>query len=178
MGNVTPNQYEQFLALYSVNQRRIFAFILSLIPKRADAEDVLQQTAMDMWKLFDRFESGSDFVAWGMAVARFRVLKYRKQRQKEEFVSFLNDEAFQLILDNFGKYPDSRNLQLPALEGCIQRLNEDEKLLLVQRYEDGQTYRAIAEKLQCSLQLVYKKMTVIHTNLLRCVRQTITIWDA
>lgn len=177
MENVSSAQYEQFLALYSVNQKRIFAFILSLVPRRADAEDVLQQTAMDMWKLFDRYERGTDFAAWGLTIARFRVLKYRKSRQKEKFISFLNEEAFQLILNNLSACKDS-NLQLPALEGCVARLNEHEKLLLADRYENGQTYRDIADKLNCSLQLVYKKMTVIHTNLLRCIRHTIAVWDA
>lgn len=178
MDKLAPDSYERFLSLYSVNQKRIFAFILTLVPRRVDAEDVLQQTAMDMWKLFDRFEAGSSFVTWGITIARYRVLKYRRKRQRAGLVSFLNDEAFQLVLENEAKYPDSSNLQLPALEGCIQRLNEHERLLLIQRYEDGQTYRNMAEKLNCSIQMVYKRMAIIHTNLLRCIRQTMMIWDS
>ena len=58
-----PDRYEQFLKLYSVNQKRIFVFILSLVPVRQDAEDLLQQTMMEMWKQFDWFEAESNFSA-------------------------------------------------------------------------------------------------------------------
>jgi RNA polymerase sigma-70 factor (ECF subfamily) len=84
LNNAKTDRYEQFLSLYSVNQKRIFAYILSLVPRRTDAEDVLQQAMMEMWKLFDRFEQGSDFTAWGITIARFQVFKFRKQQQKDK----------------------------------------------------------------------------------------------
>lgn len=170
--------YEKFLALYSINQKRIFGYILSLVPKRVDAEDILQQTAMEMWRIFDRFEEGSDFAAWGIAIARFRVLKFRKNKQKGGFISYLSDEAFQIILDESARLEKNSSFHLPALEGCIKRLGDREKDLLIQRYEKGLTYQSIAEKMNCSIALIYRNMTTIHANLLRCIRRTVSMWDA
>lgn len=171
------SRYEKFLALYSVNQKRIFGYILSLVPKRVDAEDILQQTAMEMWRIFDRFEEGSDFAAWGMALARFRVLKFRKAKQTGKFISYLSDEAFQIILDESAKFENPSSFHLPALEGCIKRLGERERDLLIQRYEKGLTYQSMAEKMDCSIALIYRNLTAIHTNLLRCIRRTVSMWD-
>jgi len=178
LNNAKTDRYEQFLSLYSVNQKRIFAYILSLVPRRTDAEDVLQQAMMEMWKLFDRFEQGSDFTAWGITIARFQVFKFRKQQQKDKAVSYLNDQAFQIILNEAEKSECGPDYRLPALDGCIKKLNESEKHLLVLRYEQGLTYQSIAEKLNFSVALIYKGMTQIHTNLQRCIRRTLAMWDA
>lgn len=176
--NAKPDRYERFLGLYSVNQKRIFAYILSLVPRRTDAEDMLQQTMMEMWKLFDRFEQGSDFTAWGVAIARFQIFKLRKRQQKDKAVSYLNDEAFQIILKESNKVQSGPDYRLPALEGCIKKLKDREKYLLVLRYEEGLTYQSIAEKLDYSIALIYKGMAQVHTNLQRCIRRTLAMWDA
>lgn len=179
MDSSKSTRYEDFLSLYSVNQKRIFGYIISLVPCRVDAEDVLQQTAMEMWRLFDRFEPETNFAAWGISIARFRILKFRKEHRKtKEFVAFLNDEAFQLILDESEKHRKNPNSQLSALQGCVKRLRHLEKELLIQRYEKELTYQCIAEKMNCSLSMIYRRMTMIHTNLLRCIRRTVAMWDA
>lgn len=170
--------YERFLTLYSVSQKRIFAYILSLVPKRVDAEDMLQQTSMEMWRMFDKFEPGTDFTAWGIAISRFRIMKFRKEQQRDRKVTFLNDEAFEIILDKAAHLEKGTHYQLPALEGCIKRLNDRDRRLLVQRYDKGLTFQSIADKLGCSVTLVYRNMTLIHTNLLRCIRRTVSMWDA
>lgn len=177
MGLAKSARYEEFLALYSVNQKRIFGYIISLVPRRTDAEDILQQTAMEMWRLFDRFEPGSNFSAWGMTIARFRVLKFRKDNQREQFVAFLSDEAFRVILDESAKLENSTTFQLPALQGCIKRLGNREKELLAQRYENELTYQNIADKMNCSVSMIYRRLALIHTNLLRCIRRTVAMWD-
>lgn len=172
------NRYERFLELYSVNQKRVFVYILSLVPNRQDAEDLLQQTMMEMWKLFDRFESGTDFVSWGRAIARFQVLKFREKQQKEKGVLFLNNEAFEVILRESSRLPDDSNDRLAALGGCLGKLRDRDKYMLSLRYEEGLTYHQIAEKLGRSMTMVYKMMTAIHTTLLHCIHQTLSLWDA
>jgi len=67
-----------FMGLLVSNQRCIWAFILSLIPSKVDAEDVLQETLLEMWRKFDTFEIGTDFVAWGVTVAKYKVFEFRK----------------------------------------------------------------------------------------------------
>src|SRR5262249_54956902 len=42
-----------FLPLFLQNQRRLYAYILTLLPNRADADDVLQEASLVMWDKFD-----------------------------------------------------------------------------------------------------------------------------
>ena len=40
----------EFVRLLLRHERRIYAFIRSLLPNRDDAEDVLQETSIVLWK--------------------------------------------------------------------------------------------------------------------------------
>ena len=72
----------QFVKLLTACQSRIYAYILSRAPRSADADDILQETAGTMWKKFNEFKTGTDFLAWGLTIARYNVLNYRKNTKK------------------------------------------------------------------------------------------------
>src|SRR5262245_8265994 len=74
---------EQFLQLFLANERRIYAFILALVPVWSDADDLLQETSAVLWRKLDEFQPGSDFVAWALKIARFEVLNYRKRQSRD-----------------------------------------------------------------------------------------------
>src|ERR1700679_514835 len=73
---------EAFLGLFLKAQGRIFAYILTLLPRRADAEDVLQETSVFMWRTFDEGNPPDDFVAWGCRVAYFRIKEHRRRQRR------------------------------------------------------------------------------------------------
>jgi len=41
-------------------------------------EEISQAVAVIMWRKWDKFEVGSDFMKWARGIARFEVLKYRR----------------------------------------------------------------------------------------------------
>jgi len=53
-------QTEQFASLLTRNQRRIYLFILACCESR-DAEEVLQETSIVLWRKFDQFKGDTDF---------------------------------------------------------------------------------------------------------------------
>src|SRR5437879_12865989 len=67
-----------FLAQFLKAERRIFAYILTLLPHRADAEDLLQQVSLIMWEKFDAQAPPEDFAAWGSRIAYFKIRDYRR----------------------------------------------------------------------------------------------------
>ncbi len=66
---------EQFLKLFKANEERIYRLILALAPNYTVAEEIMQDAMLVMWRKFDRFESGTNFAAWGMQISRFLVYK-------------------------------------------------------------------------------------------------------
>ena len=44
---------QRFLALFLRSEREIFRYIAALVPNVIDAEEIVQQTALELWAKFD-----------------------------------------------------------------------------------------------------------------------------
>jgi hypothetical protein len=55
---------QQFLSLFLRSEREIFRYVAALVPNVADAEDIVQQTAVALWEKFDAYVTLS-FLATG-----------------------------------------------------------------------------------------------------------------
>ena len=165
----------KFIELYSKEQKKIFLYILSMVHHRSDAEDLMQQTACQMWQMFDRFEPGTNFAAWGITIAKFRILSYRKQKANNRM--FLCPEVYEQVLNEFEKIANDSLKRKNALQGCLKKLNDKQKQMLCMHYEDGLHYKQIAENFDLSASSIYKAMAKLHTNLQNCIRKTLLIWE-
>jgi RNA polymerase sigma-70 factor (ECF subfamily) len=57
-------QHDQFVERFVRSQDRIYAYVATLLPNRADAEEVFQQTSLILWKKWQQFDPSRDFVRW------------------------------------------------------------------------------------------------------------------
>ncbi len=164
---------EQFAALLATCQRKVFLFVMGLLHHPADAEEVLQETNLVLWRKFDQYEQGTDFVAWACRIARFEVLKLREKKGRQErlfsseFIEALAAEA-----ENTLNQVDARR---EALAGCLQKLAERDRQLLMDRYRPGATTRSVAEALGRSVQGTRKSLHRIRTTLLECIQRTLAV---
>jgi len=156
-----------FFELFIAQQASIRAFILSLVHDHNDANDLLQETAATMWCKFDQFEPGSDFVAWALTIARYKVMDYlgRRKRSRVQFNDALVGQIAQTAREELDVLDDRRR----ALSYCWQKLTEPNRQLLRLRYDQGMTVKAIAVRLGRSVQGLYKAMARLHEALLRCM---------
>ena len=161
----------EFLKELVPHQGRILAFILTMVPDRVDAEDILQETLYEMWNRFDTFTPGTNFVAWGVTIAKYKVLRFREKhaRSRLQFSSDLLETLQQEGTEVLNRMPE----YLAALRSCRRKLAEREGYLVQMRYEQGLTYDAMASHLGRSLQAVHKNLAKIHTKLVRCMRLTL-----
>src|SRR5437660_3476002 len=77
-----PAPGKAFLRLFLQNERKVYAYILALLPNRADADDVLQEASLAMWDRFDAAAPPDDFLAWARRVAYYKVLDFHKKAQR------------------------------------------------------------------------------------------------
>jgi RNA polymerase sigma-70 factor (ECF subfamily) len=78
-----PDKNRLFLSLFLQNQRRLYAYVLTLLPNRADADDVLQETCLVTWDKFDAGQPPADFLAWARRVAYHKVLDFYKKTHRD-----------------------------------------------------------------------------------------------
>lgn len=158
---------EQFIHLLSSNHYRIYAFIQSLVVNESDADDIMQDTSAIMWKKFEDFRSGTDFVAWGITIAKYRVLEY--QKKKKEFA--LSEETLQLLADESEQMMPHLESKFQALKECLSKLNPQDKVILGLRYTDAYSAKMIARRVGTTINMVYRNMSRIKLVLTQCVRR-------
>lgn len=172
----TPeSKYEYFLRLFRTNEDRLFGFILKLLPNFSIAEDIMQETMMTMWRKFDDFKEGSSFAAWGMQIARYKVLEYHHKDRQHGVVRF-SDEVLNRLSDD-DKSGKMENSYFEALHGCVDKLRDQNRQIVKLRYTRELTVRQIADELSVSANVVYKSMSKIHYMLQKCIEKTLAAWE-
>jgi RNA polymerase sigma-70 factor (ECF subfamily) len=162
---------ERFLQLLLANERRVYAFILALVPVWSDADDVLQNTSAVLWRKRETFTLESDFVAWALSIARYEVLSYRKRQRRDRMI--FSDQTVELLAEQMASEGLGSDSRRDALESCVAKLKERDRELIRLRYEPRATTQGVADRVGRSIQAVYKALNRIHGQLLDCVRQTL-----
>lgn len=166
---------EQFAKLLATCQRRVFLYAVRLLHNGADAEEVLQETNLVLWRKFDQFEPGTDFVRWACRVAHFEVLKLREKRPSRE--RLFSSDFVEAIAAESETSMDPLDDRREALTQCLQKLREGDRKLVLARYQPKATTRAVAESLQRSVQGTRKSLHRIRNTLLVCIQRTLTAED-
>jgi RNA polymerase sigma-70 factor (ECF subfamily) len=160
-----------FLQLLMSNHKRIYAFILGMVPNYQDAEDLFQETILVMWSKFDQFQQGTSFASWGATVAKYQILNARRRKTTQNLQ--FNPDIQKLIMEKSESFYEQVDVRMQALRQCIGKLNDRDYELVQMRYEKEQDVKEIAERLERSMQSVYKRLARIHDALLHCVRRTL-----
>lgn len=144
-----------------------------MIPNRDDADDIFQETVLVMWSKFDSFERGTSFTAWGIKIAKYKILQAHRRTARRSFqFSQAALQSLQNKSDHFVKHIERR---MQALRKCIRKLNKRNYELIQMRYENELTIKSIAKRLGRSVQSIYKRMARINDSLIRCIRRTLTM---
>lgn len=166
--NVSVNQ---FVELLTAHQSRIQSYILSLVPNFNDAEDIMQETSKMMWNKFQEFEIGSNFMAWSMKIAFYRVMEHRRKSKKLQIVKFNHELIYEI--NQAAQLRQDRSLDhLNFLENCVKKLPTKDRQLLIWKYDQNLAVKDIADRLDRSVQSVYQKLAKIYDLLLVCVQRT------
>ena len=160
--------YEEFLSRFTVNRDRIYAYVFSLVPRAADAEDVFQKCSLVLWRKFDQFRTDGDFVAWACGVARFEVLNYLKTSGRDRLC--FNEELVQQLaarrVDTLPQYDE----KLTALRGCMKELSITQCDLIGAAYGSDQSVKQLAESSGSAVQTLYNQLFKLRRQLLKCVQ--------
>ena len=172
MNDADSDSRADFLRHFIRHEPQIYAFIRSVVPNRADAEDVFQEVAVVMWNKFDKFEPGTRFDSWALRIAHNQVLFYRQKQQRSK-ISFDDSLLEQLAEDSAG-LSGSGSERRDALQSCVEKLPDDERSLIQRRFSGDATNRKVAELTGWSESSVSRALSRIYVNLMRCMERSLT----
>jgi RNA polymerase sigma-70 factor (ECF subfamily) len=165
-GEKNPERFVRLLGRY---QQRVYSFILTLVPHWADADEVLQETNIVLWRKFSEFKPDTDFVRWANQVAYFEVLKFRRRQQKDHL--FFSDAFVEEVAAEVMEMSETLQLQRDRLAGCLQKLSDRDRTLIHLRYDEGSSVKRVAEQLGRSADSVYKSLGRVRRMLIDCIHR-------
>jgi RNA polymerase sigma-70 factor, ECF subfamily len=158
-----------FGRLFVQHQPRIYGFIRSLVVHRGDAEDLLQETASVLWRKFDEFRPGSNFIAWALQVARYQVMYFR-QRQRRDVLQFSEKFLDVVAADTVAESARLGDLQ-SLLDACMEKLPPSDRDLFELHYESDLPTKSLAERLGRPASTIYNAINRIRRALAECVER-------
>ncbi|MDG1895272.1 MAG: sigma-70 family RNA polymerase sigma factor [Fuerstiella sp.] len=159
---------EVFIREFTRSQRPLYLYILPLVGNTADADEVLQETNLVIWAKWHQFELGSNFVAWGRAIARLEVFRHRRNRNRK--MTFLDDKVLELVAERSESVNENLERQQAALAQCLSQLRAKDRELIRMRYAPGANGDKVAKNLGRPANSVYQSLGRIRRSLMECVR--------
>jgi RNA polymerase sigma-70 factor (ECF subfamily) len=165
--NSESDDRKRLISLITQHQRRVFSYIFTLVPRRQDAEDLLQETNVVICEKFHEFEEGTDFVAWACQIAYWRV-RYSRQKYARSKVLF-DQDVLEMVAKSAAQMPQELDRRHDALLICLQKLNARDREFILTRYEPGCGVDDAARKSGRSITAAYKALSRIRKLLMDCV---------
>lgn len=164
-------RHEQFVKLFAAQNHRVYAFIRTLIPNSADADEVFQRTSLVLWRKFADFQPDTDFVRWACQIAKFEALSLRRTLRRDRLIF---DESLMesIASERLDREPELSDYYAALLE-CEQKLSVSEHELVNRCYASGAKINAVAQSLGRPVNSVYKALARIRRKLYECVQRSL-----
>lgn len=159
-----------FVALHAQHQHRIAGFVHTLVLSWHDAEEIVQNTSVVLWRKFDEYDPQSNFFAWAASIARYEILNYQRANRRRMSIT-LDDEVLESLAPIAVERLEHLDLQREALATCVEQLPAEDRRLLVARYEEGGSTREVATLLGRTSGHAQRVLRRIRALLQRCVQR-------
>lgn len=147
--SATATTEQGFRLLMETYQERLYWQVRRMVQDHEDANDVLQNCFVKVYRSIHRFKRESKLYTWLYRIATNEAITFlnkRKQKATASFDSEENNLSNQLKAD---PYFDGNEIQL-KLKEAIGRLPEKQQLVFNLRYYDEMSYADMSEALRTS----------------------------
>ena len=132
-----------FVSQLTKAQFELKVYIAALVCDLQDVEDILQETNIYIWRKADTYDSSRPFLPWAKTLAKYQVLRWRKDIKRNRIVL---DEAAVDFLSNNALSDVDHDLQMLALRRSLRRLEGGEFDLLKSKYAARKSISELANE--------------------------------
>lgn len=131
-------------------QQRLYWHIRKIVINHDDADDVLQNTFIKVWKGLENFKEESQLYTWIYRIATNESLTFLRQKQKRN-TSSIHPIEYELSKNlESDQYFSGDEIQL-RLQQAILTLPEKQRIVFNMRYYDETPYEQMSEILETSV---------------------------
>lgn len=129
------------VGLIARHQPEIHRYVMSLLPDRMLAADVVQETNLVLWRKAGEYDTALPFLPWAFAIAWNQVRAARRDSGRDRHV--FDDSLVALLATEHEVSSAGGDLEL-ALDTCLQALSEANRRLILARYQPGASVQDMA----------------------------------
>lgn len=159
---------DEFVERFVSVQSRVYGYIATLAPNRADADEVFQQTSLVLWRKREQFDPARDFLRWACGIAHNEIRNFRKRQGREKLS--LSDAMVEKLAELRHTAAERVDSHLQWLANCMERLSPEQRELLNRCYLESQPIHAVAVESQLEPTVLYKRLDRIRWALVDCMR--------
>jgi len=162
---------ERFLRHYLQCESALRGFIASVLARPADREDVLQEVALRLWQLYDRYDNERPFTPWALGFAA-RCLK-EETRKSSRRPLLLEQAIVEQMASAFGQLAEDEagSDAEAALTECLATLPDASAALIRERYFSRRSVDELAAGSGQTAMAVYQTLCRLRRRLADCIRQ-------
>lgn len=172
--NPPPADRDGFAALYSGCHLPLLRYIMTLVPHRDQAEDILQNTARSLWKRFEQYDTEKPFLPWARKFAYFECLRHRKEFAVRSQRIF-SDELIETLAEEREQHDDVLAERRAALQDCLGQIDGPSRELLIIRYGDDRSVTEVAQSTGKSRNALYLILHRLRKTLIECVNRQLEV---
>lgn len=161
-------EQQRFLTLFLRSEKEIFRYVAALVPNTADAEDIVQQTALTLWEKFDAYDPTRPFTPWACRFALNKAKQWIERHQRWQ--SLLERGVAEELERRREELRPELELRLRHLETCVKKLPADQRSLVEGYYYRRQGVEALAEESGRTVAATYKALQRIRHVLQLCIQ--------
>lgn len=162
----------EIVRLLSENNRRIYAYLYTMLGNADDAEDLLQETCLTIWDKTDEFKPGTNFMAWALRIASHKAMNLIRKKGRAKVL--FDQDVFESVARDASEITLELDARHDALRECMKKLQAQDRQILRSRYQEGATVASIATTSGRSVHAIYRALKRIHTALFDCVSRRVT----
>jgi RNA polymerase sigma-70 factor (ECF subfamily) len=158
---------QRFLSLFLRSEREIFRYVAVLVPNVADAEDIVQQTALALWEKFDAYDPNQPFTPWACRFALNKTKQWIERRQRWQ--ALLEGGLAEEMAQRREELRPEIETRLKHLEGCLGKLPAEQRSIVEGYYYRRDGVEKVAEESGRTVAATYKTLQRIRQALQACV---------
>jgi RNA polymerase sigma-70 factor, ECF subfamily len=167
MSYIQSDTSVNFNKLIAETQISLFRFILSLIPHKHDAEDILQKTNLILFqkqKLFNP-KKGS-FKNWAFTIAKFQVFAHKTKIGRSKIC--LSNELTEILANEVIDH-ETPHIKRQALNKCYKKLPKHMSKIAELRFKRDLSVKEISLCIDRPIGSVSATLHRIRSNIMKCI---------
>jgi len=139
-----------FRNVVTLYKERLYWHVRKIVLDHEDADDILQNTFIKVWRNIDSFRAESGLYTWLYRIATNESLTFLNQKKRKSFRG-TDEEVNDYLVENIQADPyfNGDDLQL-KLQEAIAKLPEKQRLVFNMRYFDDIKYQDMEKILDTS----------------------------